>query len=332
MEFDYNWKLSNLKKVKKQNLKVFSCFSGGGGSTMGYKMNGLDVVGFCEIDNKMSDNYLLNFNPFYKYKCDIRNLNISKLKIDILDGSPPCSTFSLSGKRENDWGKKRKFSEGQKKQVLDTLFFDFIEIIKQTSPKIVIAENVKGIMLGNAKKYSYKIKRKIERLGYKVFIYLLNGKYMGLPQQRERIFFICIKNFNKELKLKFNEKPILLKNLKVKSFTGRKLNENRKLFQIAQVAKCGNDLNILNQGRYFNYRIVDPNKVFYTLTSEGYCKNIHWNKKNFFSEEVLYKVSSWPVDYKFTNNNIGLKSYIMGMSVPPLMIYKLINKLLNQIY
>lgn len=70
--------------------------------------------------------------------------------MDILDGSPPCSTFSLSGNREKDWGKEKVFREGQTAQVLDTLFFDFIALAKALQPKVVIAENVKVLLMGNA--------------------------------------------------------------------------------------------------------------------------------------------------------------------------------------
>jgi DNA (cytosine-5)-methyltransferase 1 len=53
--------------------------------------------------------------------------------LDILDGSPPCSSFSMAGNREKDWGKEKKFREGQAEQVLDNLFFDFIDLQKITT-------------------------------------------------------------------------------------------------------------------------------------------------------------------------------------------------------
>ena len=85
------------------------------------------------------------------------NLPEELYHLDILDGSPPCSTFSMSGLREDAWGKEKKFKEGQKTQVLDTLFFDFIALAKRLKPKVVIAENVKGLLLGNAIDYVRRI-------------------------------------------------------------------------------------------------------------------------------------------------------------------------------
>ena len=79
--------------------------------------------------------------PQYSYLEDIRdlvkrnNLPEELYNLDILDGSPPCSTFSMSGLREDAWGKEKKFKEGQKTQVLDTLFFDFIALAKRLKPK-----------------------------------------------------------------------------------------------------------------------------------------------------------------------------------------------------
>lgn len=119
---------------------------------MGYKIAGYDVIGCNEIDPRMMKCYETNHHPQYSYLEDIRdlvrrnNLPEELYNLDILDGSPPCSTFSMSGLREDAWGKEKKFKEGQKTQVLDTLFFDFIALAKRLKPKIVIAENVKGLL------------------------------------------------------------------------------------------------------------------------------------------------------------------------------------------
>ena len=154
--FNYNWKLSETKFTKDKG-KVFSCFACGGGSSFGYKLAGFDVIGMNEIDKKMAECYIANHNPKYSFIEDIRvfkereDLPKELYELDILDGSPPCSSFSMAGNREKDWGKEKKFREGQAEQVLDTLFFDFIDLAKKLQPKIVIAENVKGILLGEAK-------------------------------------------------------------------------------------------------------------------------------------------------------------------------------------
>jgi DNA (cytosine-5)-methyltransferase 1 len=160
--FPYKWTLKDAVFTKDKG-KVFSCFACGGGS-FGYKLAGFDVLGCNEIDPKMIEAYKVNHNPKYAYLEPIQTFKLRKdfpkelYELDILDGSPPCSSFSMAGNREKDWGKDKVFREGQAMQVLDTLFFDFIDLAKELQPKVVIAENVKGLLLGNAKEYVWQFK------------------------------------------------------------------------------------------------------------------------------------------------------------------------------
>jgi DNA (cytosine-5)-methyltransferase 1 len=111
----------------------------------------------------MIEAYKTNHNPKYAYLEPIQtfknrtDLPAELYNLDILDGSPPCSSFSMAGNRDKDWGKEKKFREGQAEQVLDTLFFDFIDLAKKLQPKVVVAENVKGLLMGNAKDYVIEI-------------------------------------------------------------------------------------------------------------------------------------------------------------------------------
>lgn len=237
--YPYRWSLEDAVFTKDKG-KVFSCFACGGGSTMGYKIAGYDVIGCNEIDPRMMKCYETNHHPQYSYLEDIRDLVKRNYlpeelyNLDILDGSPPCSTFSMSGLREDAWGKEKKFKEGQKTQVLDTLFFDFIALAKRLKPKVVIAENVKGLLLGNAIDYVRRIYKDFEEAGYYCQHFLLDASKMGVPQKRERVFFICIRHdlgvhflkvsdlFNVEphICMKFNEIPILMK--EITDFKGKR--------------------------------------------------------------------------------------------------------------
>ena len=164
-KFNYRWKLKDTVFPNDKGT-VFSCFSCGGGSSMGYKLAGFDVIGCNEIDPKMMNVYCKNLNPKFPFLepiqtfKDRQNLPAELFNLDILDGSPPCSSFSLASVggrfgRQKGWGKKKKFREGQAEQVLDTLFFDFIELAGRLRPKVVVAENVKGLLLGEAKKICF---------------------------------------------------------------------------------------------------------------------------------------------------------------------------------
>lgn len=200
-KFPYEWTLKDANFTKDKGT-VFSCFACGGGSTMGYKLAGFDVLGCNEIDPKMIEAYKANHNPKYAFLEPIQTFKLRKdlpkelYNLDILDGSPPCSSFSMAGNREKDWGKNKKFREGQAKQTLDTLFFDFIDLAKELQPKVVVAENVSGLMMGAAKEYVKKIYVAFQKAGYKLKIepYLLDASTMGVPQRRKRVFFIALRN------------------------------------------------------------------------------------------------------------------------------------------
>lgn len=216
--FPWKWYLKDLKDVQKNGLKVFSCFSCGGGSSMGYKLAGYDLIGNCEIDPRVMEVYKKNHHPKHPYLMDVREfleIPMDELpeeikNLDVLDGSPPCSVFSMAGAREKGWNKEKVFREGQKKQRLDDLFFVFIEIAKKLQPKVVIAENVKGLIAGNAKGYVNEIVKAFDDAGYKVQIFLLNAAAMGVPQKRERVFFVAHRKDIEvpALKLAFTENAV----------------------------------------------------------------------------------------------------------------------------
>lgn len=149
---------------------------------MGYKLAGFDVIGCNEIDHRMMYAYCQNHNPKFPFLepiqtfKDRQDLPPELYNLDVLDGSPPCSTFSVAGSREEAWGKMKHFREGQAAQVLDTLFFDFIDLAKKLQPKVVVAENVKGLLLGEAKDYVRRIYEGFEDAGYYCQHWLLDAQ------------------------------------------------------------------------------------------------------------------------------------------------------------
>ena len=112
-KYNYKWNLSDAIFTKDKG-NVFSCFAYGGGSTMGYKLSGYNVLGCNEIDEKMIQMYIKNHHPKYAYNEPIQtfklrdNLPEDLYNLDILDGSPPCSSFSMAGSREKAWGKRKE--------------------------------------------------------------------------------------------------------------------------------------------------------------------------------------------------------------------------------
>lgn len=335
-KFTYRWNLSDLKDVPKNGLKVFSCFSCGGGSTMGYKMSGFEVIGCNEIDKEMIEIYKNNHNPRYPFCESIETFKLRDdlpkelFNLDILDGSPPCSSFSMAGSREKKWGKKKKFREGQTEQVLDDLFFHYIDLARKLQPKVVVAENVKGMLLGNAKGYVKQIINLFNVAGYNVQLFLLNGASMGLPQARERVFFICSRkdlSFG-NLKIAFNENVIPLKEA-FKNISKKGPDRSHTVAaSFWKECRPGKSLaSVHPKGSYFNYIKLSPNLPANTITANTDVF-YHWESPRSLSVEELCLVSSFPLDYKFKSESLA--GYQMGMSVPPIMMHKISQQIAKQ--
>jgi DNA (cytosine-5)-methyltransferase 1 len=332
------WKLTDLEDVPKNGLKVMSCFHCGGGSTMGYKLAGYEVLGGVEIDPEMMKVYRANHNPKHSFLMGVEEFNklprdkIPKefFDLDILDGSPPCSSFSTAGSRDKAWGEKKKFREGQADQVLDDLFFHFIETAKILQPKVVIAENVKGLVVGKAKGYVKQIAQHFNLAGYDLQLFLLNSAFMGVPQKRERTFFIARKRSlgRQELKLDFKEKTIPFKDIKE---CGAKSNLSPRVANLWK-HRLPKDLHIgfINQrltGKLtgFTTMIQKDDMPLYTITASD--SNILFSEPRTLTSREVILGQSFPDDYNF----MGLEpKYICGMSVPPFMMQRVASEIERQ--
>ncbi len=337
MKFTYNWKLSDLKKVKKNGLKVFSCFACGGGSTMGYKMSGFEVLGCNEIDPEMIEIYRANHNPKYSFLEPIQDFKKRKdipkelFGIDVLDGSPPCSSFSMAGSRDDEWGKNKKFREGQAEQVLDDLFFHFIDLARILKPKVIVAENVTGMLRGKAKGYVKEVIAGFKAAGYDVQLFILNGATMGLPQARERIFFVARRKNLKlpALKLEFNEKTVTvgeaIKDI-INEIGADKSKSNTKRWW----DKCapGQSFSSVHpKGSLFNWYKVSKDKPFPTIASSSVDMFMRWDVMATFTTQQICRFGSFPMDYKAPEK---LLRYQVGMSVPPIMMHKISDQIYKQ--
>ena len=341
--FPYKWTLKDAVFTKDKG-KIFSCFSCGGGSTMGYKLAGFDVIGCNEIDPKMMEAYIANHNPKYPFLEPIQtfknrtDLPKELYELDILDGSPPCSSFSMAGNREKDWGKEKKFKEGQALQVLDTLFFDFIDLAEELQPKVVVAENVKGLLMGDAKQYVIKIYKEFDKAGYYCQHFLLDASKMGVPQKRERVFFVCLRKDLAEpflhfadmftempkIEMDFNEPKILFKDIqftddgKFCEWEGKWMWEKIPFGSYSQVHP---------KQQYFGAIKVNPDDVCPTVVSNTGSELFDYRENKHLSKEQISQVGSFPIDYNYLN--VPFK-YLIGMSVPPIMTAQIATEIYNQ--
>lgn len=326
--FPYDWNLSDgypAKGVPQHNHTVMSTFACGGGSTMGYKLAGYKVIAANDIDKQMAKIYQENHHPDKFYLCPVKDLlsEPNLPKVDVLDGSPPCSTFSMAGSRQRAWGVKKKFREGQARQELDKLFFDFIDLTKKISPPVVIAENVEGIVRGKAIKYARTVVERLERLGYHVDVFLCDGSVMGLPQARRRVFFIGNK-LGKKLSLKFNQKPVLYKDIRKSAGTPYSPVPITELYLTYwHEARQGTPVGKFMAGG----KKLALNKVPFTLTSAGDLYDALYPRLLY--KEELDCISSFPHDYNYLDANM---KYVQGMSVPPVMMAQVAYQVYRQIW
>lgn len=336
-KFPYKWNLSYgypAKGIEPNGLKVFGTFICGGGSTMGYKLAGFDHLGGVEIDPKLAEVYKANHSPKYFYTADIRefknwdDLPQELYSLDLLDGSPPCSSFSMAGNRDKDWGKKKMFREGQSMQSLDDLFFHYIDLAKKLQPKVVIAENVKGLIQGNARGYTKRIKREFEAAGYKVQLFLLNAASMGVPQKRERVFFICQRNDMgfKPLKLEFNEKAITFGEYKGKDKNETKRESYRTLWSKCKQGKTF--ASVHEKGTYFGeYKCSDKKTPNTIIANQSGSYLWHSTEKRPLNKSEICQTGTYPIDFDFQNIE---PKYLIGMSVPPVMTAQIAHQIYLQ--
>ena len=223
-----------VKDVKEKSseklFNVISCFAGGGGSSTGNRLAGANILLINEFVEEAISTYQANFpdtnvlvDDIKKYTSDdfLEMAGIKVGELDLLDGSPPCSAFSLAGKRNKGWEgyvedtressidletgevvqtgelKKKdgikKYSEDKIQESIEDLFLEYIRIAKGIQPKVIVAENVKGITFGESKKKLLEFINDFERIGYEVSYQVMNAADYGTPQARERTIFICVR-------------------------------------------------------------------------------------------------------------------------------------------
>lgn len=193
--------MQEVQNIPWNGFNAISTFSGGGGSSLGYRMSGFRVLWASEFIDSARETYNANKASYTIVDGrDIRKvspediLNAIGMKageLDLFDGSPPCASFSTAGKRESGWGKVKKYSD--KAQRTDDLFFEFARLVRGVQPKVFIAENVSGLVKGTAKGYFLEILKELKLCGYQVACKVLDAQWLGVPQMRQRTIFVGVR-------------------------------------------------------------------------------------------------------------------------------------------
>jgi DNA-cytosine methyltransferase len=186
-------------------IKVFDLFAGYGGTEFALKKAGIEheCVGFSEIDKYAIQCFKQNHGDITNYG-DITKINLNDLPdFDLLTGGFPCQSFSVAG-----LGKGELDPRG-------TLVYDIIRIAEAKQPEYMLLENVKGFTFKKFKDTFDKVLSELDRIGYKVYWKVLNSKDFGIPQNRERVWFVCIrKDINQEFSFPIpTDKKLTLKDI-----------------------------------------------------------------------------------------------------------------------
>jgi DNA (cytosine-5)-methyltransferase 1 len=146
-------------------------------------------VGFSETDKYCNQVLKYKF-PEIKNYGDATKINPKELpEFDLLCGGTPCQDFSIAGKRKGLHKEDGSLTRSG-------LFYHFIRIAKAKKPKIILMENVKGMLSSKNKYGEYNFESMMEaicKLGYVIDFTILNSKFFGVPQNRERVFIIAIR-------------------------------------------------------------------------------------------------------------------------------------------
>lgn len=310
-------------------VNVVSTFSGVGGSSLGYKLAGCDVIASLEFIEEARICYRLNFPGTPIIEKDIRDvtgkeildlIGLKKGELDILDGSPPCASFSISGKREKLWGKVKSYSSV--KQRVDDLFDEQIRLISEIKPKVIVLENVKGMTFGLPKELLTNYLIKLQKIGYNLNVEVLNAQYYETATSRERLIIIGIrKDLNKIPShpkpfckpITFNEAT---KNIKVTQIEKDelKVTGKRVLYYLNYVKQGEKCCKYNKNSSYFSHRRASMTKPCPTITTS--IDIYHPLENRTLSISELKAISSFPEDFKILGTYAQQYERI-GRAVPP---------------
>lgn len=306
---------------KPQNAPtVISTFAGAGGSSLGYSMAGFRELLAVEWDDNAVETFKLNFPDVPVYHGDIAKLSvdevlrITELKIgelDVFDGSPPCQGFSTAGKRQLDDPRNQ-------------LFREYVRLLRGLRPKVFIMENVSGMVKGVMKLVFVEILKELKASGYKVSARLMNAMYFGVPQSRQRMIFVGVRD---DLGIEPSHPTAETELIPVKTFYmhGENTLEGIELERWNAIRQGGNwqDLpkELINgRAKFSNFhRKLHPDKPSFTLGKEEHFSSgrfYHWSEPRRLSDLELQFIGSFPEKFKFIGDSKLIHNRI-GNSVPP---------------
>ena len=387
------YKLEDVHEASAQEkFKVISTFAGGGGSSTGYRLAGGKVLVINEFVEEAQKTYAKNYPDTVILPGDIKELTgkdfldaagVGVGEIDILDGSPPCSAFSVSGslshniheeehvdlwgnvtiekvpgKHSDGWSKTKNYSDGKKVENIEDLFFEFLRVAKEIKPKVIVAENVKGLTVGEAKEYFNKILNEFENIGYEVCAQVLDSRYYGVSQTRTRVIFIGVREdvakkagynfmnisqvFPEPDKEVIPVKDVMV-GLEYDSEEVKYLTD--KWIKTAYWKQTGSKMptdpdKVLTgmdyhpKGHHFNLKRVSQYQPCPTITAMGSAETtagaFHWIEPRKLTLGELKRIMSLPDDFKLTGK-WSQRAERLGRMVPAIMMERIASSIYDKV-
>lgn len=317
-------------------MNLISLFSGAGGLDLGFHKAGFHTLIANEYDPKICPTFRANFPETRLIEGDIRkvNENVFPERITGIIGGPPCQSWSEGGSLRGI-----EDARGQ-------LFYEYIRILKATQPLFFVAENVSGMLAARHSEAVSGFMRLFDEAGYDVNLKMLNANDYGVPEDRDRIFYI---GFRKDLNIHDFEYPKPLKHKPTLRETIWDLKDNA--IPAKPHNKTNGDACAVPNHEYFTgdfssiymsrNRVRSWDEAGFTVQASGRQCQLHpqapkmikidANHQQFApGQEALYRrmtvrevarVQSFPDDFKFIYEDVNIGYKMIGNAVPVELAY-----------
>ncbi len=302
---------------------VISTFAGCGGSSLGYSMAGFRELLAIEWDDNAVATFKLNFPDVPVYHGDIAKISVEQVlemtglkvgELDVFDGSPPCQGFSTAGKRQ--------FTDDR-----NQLFLEFSRLLRGLQPKVFVMENVSGMVKGKMKSTFAEILRELKSCGYQVSVKLLNAMYFNVPQARQRLIFIGVRN-DMNISPSHPEAesiPVTVRQAFVdcpdyqcnQLMVGESYSVICNMKQGEDGSKAYKRMFNKSGSKWFNMVRCSWDKSAPTIGKTGGMCLVHPERDNVLNIDEYKRIGSFPDNFKFIGSYGAMKQRI-GNSVPPL--------------
>lgn len=302
---------------------VISVFAGCGGSSLGYSMAGFRELLAVEWDDNAVATFKLNFPDVPVYHGDIAKLSVEQVlemtglelgQLDVFDGSPPCQGFSTAGKRIIDDPRNQ-------------LFREYVRLLRGLKPKVFVMENVSGMVKGKMKLVFVEILKELKASGYKVSARLLNAMYFHVPQSRERMIFIGVRD---DLGIEPSHPKVESRGVTVQqAFDGVFIESAPYLSPglmaiVGKIPQWGDGADVTGKNYFGTKRLgwEKPSRSIIKEMTGTRTALVHPDEPRAITQSEAKRIGSWPDEYCFDGNYKQVMARI-GNSVPPLFMHSI---------